>query len=88
MVGKQILKKNEILNRVEINGESNCFITLKTKKANFANNAQVRLTNPAKNQLWRMSKVMLDKIKLAIRERFKQWKNTQKVRDWFKANNK
>ena len=35
-----------------------------------------------------MSKVMLDKIKLAIRERFKQWKNTQKVRDWFKANNK
>ena len=88
MVSKQILKKNEILNRVEINGESNCFITLKTKKANFANNAQVRLTNPAKNQLWRMSKVMLDKIKLAIRERFKQWKNTQKVRDWFKANNK
>ena len=88
MVGKQILKKNEILNRVEINGESNCFITLKTKKANFANNAQVRLTNPAKNQLGRMSKVMLDKIKLAIRERFKQWKNTQKVRDWFKANNK
>ena len=88
MVGKQILKKNEILNRVEINGESNCFITLKTKKGNFANNAQVRLTNPAKNELGRMSKVMLDKIKLAIRERFKQWKNTQKVRDWFKANNK
>ena len=37
-----------------------------------------------------MSKVMLDKIKLARRERFsfKQWKNTQKVINWFKANNK
>ena len=25
MAGKQILKNNEILNRIEINGENNCF---------------------------------------------------------------
>ena len=48
MVGEQILKNIEILNRVEINGETNYFITLKNKKGNFSNNPQVRLTNPEK----------------------------------------
>ena len=32
MAGKQILKNSEILNRVEINGENNCFILLKDHK--------------------------------------------------------
>ena len=70
MAGKQILKSNEILNRVEINGENNCFFTLKDHKDNFANNPQVRLINLAKNELGRISKVILDKINLAIREHF------------------
>ena len=85
MAGKQILKNNEILNRIEINGENNCFFTLKDHKDNFANNPQVRLINPAKNELGRISKVILDKINLAIREHFSfnQWKNTQNVIDWF-----
>ena len=85
MAGKQILKNNEILNRIKTNGENNCFFTLKEHKDNFANNPQVRLTNPAKNELGRISKVILDKINLAIREHFSfnQWKNTQNVIDWF-----
>ena len=82
--GKQILKNSEILNRVEINGANN-FFTLKDHKDNFANNAQVRVTNPAKNELGGISKVILDKINLAIRDHFSfnQWKNTQIVIDWF-----
>ena len=48
MSGKQILKNNEILNRVKINGKNNCFFTLKNHKDNFANNPQVRLVNAAK----------------------------------------
>ena len=48
MAGKQILKNNEILNRVKINGKNNCFFTLKNHKDNFANNPQVRLVNAAK----------------------------------------
>ena len=85
MAGKQILKINGILNRVEINGENNCFFTLKDHKDNFANNPQVRLINAAKNELGRISKVILDEINLAIREHFSfnQWKNTQNVIDWF-----
>ena len=70
MAGKQILKNNEILNRIEINGENNCFFTLKEHKDNFANNPQVRLINPAKNELERISKVRPGKINLAIREYF------------------
>ena len=58
MDGKQILKNNEILNRIEINWENNCFFTLKDHKDKFANNPQVRLINPAKNELGRISKVL------------------------------
>ena len=70
MAGKQNLKNNEILNHVKINGENNCFFTWKDHKDNFANNAQVRLINPAKNELERISKVTPGKINLAIREYF------------------
>ena len=59
MAGKQILKNNEILNRVEINGENYCFFTLKDHKDNFAKNPQVRLINLAKIELGRISKVIL-----------------------------
>ena len=85
MTGKQILKNKETLNRIEINGEKNWFFTLKDHKDNFANNPQVRLINPAKNELGRISKVILDKTNLAIREHFSfnQWRNTQNVIYWF-----
>ena len=55
MAGKPILKNNEILKRVEINGENNCFFTLKHHKNNFANKPQVRLIYPAKSELGRLS---------------------------------
>ena len=85
IAGKQILKNNEILKRVEINGENNRFFTLKHHKNNFANKPQVRLINPAKSELGRIGKVIMDKINLAIRDHFSfnQWKNTQNVIDWF-----
>ena len=55
MAGKPILKNNEILKRVEINGENDCFFTLKHHKNNFANKPQVRLIYPAKSELGRLS---------------------------------
>ena len=33
--GKQILKNRQVLNRLEINGENNSFITLKDNKKNL-----------------------------------------------------
>ena len=43
-------------------GKNNCFISLKGHKENFQNNPTVRLINPAKNKLGKISKVILDKI--------------------------
>ena len=85
IAGKNILKNDEILNRMEINGESNCFITLKDHNDNFENNPTVRLLNPAKNELGRISKVILQKLNLQLRQKLEinQWQNTQNVIDWF-----
>ena len=53
---------------MQTNGENNCFISLKDHKENFQNNPTVRLINPAKNELGKISKVILDKINKNIRE--------------------
>ena len=67
---------------MDINGESNCFITLKDHKENFQNNPSVRLINPDKNELARLSKELRHKFNL------NQWKNTEDVIGWFKGINK
>ena len=83
--GKEILKNKEALHRIDINEESNCFFTLKDHKENFQNNPTVRLINPAKNDIGRISKVILDKINSSLIKQLKvnQWKNTQNVIEWF-----
>ena len=70
-----------------VNGKQNCFITLKDHKSDFQNNPTVRLLNPAKNELGRISKTILDKINVNLRNslHLNQWKNTQEVIDWFKG---
>ena len=85
--GKQILKNGEILNRLEVNGGNNSFITLKDHKENFDSNPTVRLINPAKNELGRISKAILDTTNKNIREAvgLNQWGNTDTVIDWFKG---
>ena len=60
--GKNILKNKEVIKRMFVNAKQNCFITLKDHKPNFQNNPTVRLLNPAKNELGRISKNILDKI--------------------------
>ena len=76
----------EILDRMDINSKNTCFITLKYYKENFLNNPTVRLINPAKNELGRISKAILDNInkRLCTRLNINQWKNTASVIEWFK----
>ena len=71
---------------MEANEEGNSFITIKGHKENFDKNPTVRLVNPAKNELGRISKLILDKINKKISQKFElnQWKNTDVVIDWFK----
>ena len=82
---KEISRNKEALHRLDINEESNCFFTLKDLKENFKNNPAVRLINPAKNEIGRISKAILAKINLSLIEQLKvnQWKNTQSVIEWF-----
>ena len=81
------MRNREVLNRLEVNGENNSFITLKDHKENFNNNPTVRLINPAKNELGHISKAILDTANKNIREAMglNQWRNTDTVIDWFKS---
>ena len=85
--GRNILKDKEVLHRMDINSESNCFITLKDHKENFQNNPSVRLINPAKNELGRFSKFIIQAVNKELRHKINlnQWKNTEDVIDWFKS---
>ena len=87
--GKEIVKKSfdNIIDRMDINAESNCFITVKDQKENFLNHPKVRLINPAKNELGRISKTILDNINVKLFETAKinQWKNTVSAIKWFNS---
>ena len=83
--GKEILKNKEALHRLDINEKRNCFSTFKDHKENFQDNPTVRLINPAKNEIVRISKVISDKINPNLIKQLKvnQWKNIQNVIKWF-----
>ena len=84
--GKRIMKDHKVIDRMCINGEDNCFVTLKDHKDNFQNNPTTRLINPAKNELGRISKHILQKLNVTVKEKLKleQWKSTSEVLQWFK----
>ena len=73
-----ILKDKDVVKRLHINGDSNCFVTMKDHKENFEIKPSVRLINPAKNEFKRISIVILGKINVAIKSQLKlnQWENT------------
>ena len=84
--GKEIADKKNILDRIQVNGKEECFITLKDHKPNFENNATARLINQPKNEIGRISKVILENISKELRNKLQlqQWNNTTTVTTWFK----
>ena len=62
------------------------YITLKDHKENFQNNPKVRLINPAKTQIGKISKVYIDEINESILKltNLNQWKSSLEVIDWYK----
>ena len=87
--GKEIVKKSfdNIIDRMDVNTESSCFITIKNHKENFLNHPKVRLINPAKNELGRINKTILDDINMKLFETTKinQWKNKVSAIKWFNS---
>ena len=79
-------RETNIIDRIKINGTGNSFITLKDHKENFLNRPTTRLLNPAKNEIGRISKHILQNINTTLSEKIKvnEWKNTESVINWFK----
>ena len=61
-------------------------MTLKDHKSEFATNPSVRVINPTKPEIGRISKKILERIvsQVKIITKLKQWKNSVSVLDWFK----
>ena len=53
-------KRADIFDRIDINGTSNCVITLKDHNKNFVKHPTTCLINPAKNKIGRIRKSILD----------------------------
>ena len=81
MALKNLMKEKNGIKRMETYEESNDFITNDCKES-FDNHPAVRLINLAKNELGRISKLILDKI-ISQKIQLNQQKNTNLVIDLF-----
>ena len=82
----KIAEKLDIEDRIFRTSQQDCFCTLKDHKQNFREKPSVRTLNPAKPELGRISKKILEEKIRIIREKseLEQWKNTLSVINWFK----
>ena len=78
-------KEVNALDKVEVNGTANCFVTVKDHKASFLNHLTTRLISPATNQIGRITRQILDQINSKLCEIVKvnEWENTASVINWF-----
>ena len=81
-----IVTNLEIDDRVYSTVKRPAFVTLKDHKANFREKPSVRLLNPTKPEVGRISKQILTSKIEELREKtgYHQWKNSFSVIDWFK----
>lgn len=86
---KTIASDLNIADRMELMARKPAFISLKDHKENFENNPKCRLINPAKSELGKISKAIIDRINTSIRTRtgLNQWNNSTSVTEWFTAIN-
>ena len=71
--------------RIEGMALQQSFLTLKDHKEDFPGKLSFRLINPAKSNLGRISKSILDRANRKVREEtgFQQWRSTKDVLGWF-----
>ena len=62
------------------------FVTIKDHKEHFERDKKCRLINPAKSQIGKISKQLLQEINKEVREvtGLTQWQSTKAALDWFK----
>ena len=76
---KMLTSKLGIVDRVEKYNTKNCFITIKDHKSDFKTNPECRLINPAKTQIGRVSKIIVQDICASFRlaSDINQWRGTK-----------
>ena len=81
-----IAHKLDIDDRIFKTSEQECFVKLKDHKDNFRENPQVRTLNPAKPDLGKVSKKILDDKIHVVRQKsgLNQWQNTKAAINWFR----
>ena len=85
MKHQDIVENLELSDRIPKTAEAEAQINLKDHKPGFEDDPQVRLINPSKPFVGRISKIKLAKIIDIIKKKTSiiQWKNTDSVIDWF-----
>ena len=83
---KDIAKNLDLDERVECMAKKPAFITLKDHKTDFENNPKCRLINPAKSEIGKISKKLLENINKSVREatEVNQWHKSEDTIEWFK----
>ena len=82
---KTIASDLHVNDRIETMARKPAFIPLKDHKGNLENNTKCRLINPAKSNLSKVSKAILDRINTSIQAStgVNQWRNSASVTEWF-----
>ena len=82
---RQITDELEISDRVEPMAQKEAYITIKDHKERFPNDVKCRLINPAKSNIGRISKNILENINRQIRLKYNlnQWRSTDQALEWF-----
>ena len=86
----EIAKNLELANRMQKHTQSQCYVTFKDHKNNFMDKKPCRLINPAKTDIGKVSKHILENLNKEVREitLLNQWRSTPDVIRWFNNINK
>ena len=78
---KKMAKSFSIDNKMDKTAKRQCFVTIKDHKDNFRVNWKYKLLNPTKSELGKISKDILQQIRINIRTALNvnQWQNTSEV---------
>ena len=84
---RQITERLKISDRVEPIAHQEAYVTIKDHKDGFPNSVKCRLINPAKSNIGKISKLILEELNEKIREHFKlnQWRSTNQALAWYNS---
>ena len=82
----EIASKLNLSDRIDKFVEVDAFLTIKDHKPNFPSKVECRLLNPAKSNIGKISKQILDEAIISIKTQTKAnlWTNSNEVISWFK----